>query len=205
MTNAKTHRRGDATGVGRVVLNAPRRAGGPRKLNPERMRSLSPGLRGTSCPECATGGCVNPERVASFVPPAPAAWFGPRKRGHTAHSKGFAHSSAGPAGAKRLECGVSRRFGVDVVNGSVGLLTAASHSNRCRRAIQPLQGWRLLSVRFPRVARASQPWAERYNPFGIVASSVSRMSKHCVFAPWRLCVESHRGLRASDFPSCQAS
>src|ERR1035438_5991324 len=121
MTSAKTHRSRDATKVGHVVLNAPRRAGGLRKLNPERMRSLSPGLRGTSYPGCATGGCVNPERVASFVP-----------------------------------------------------LTAVNLTYTCgrRRVIQPLQGWRniQLSVRFPRVARASQPWAERCNPFGIVAS-----------------------------------
>jgi hypothetical protein len=106
-------------------------------LHPERMRSLSPGLRGTSYPGCATGGRVNPERVVSFVP-----------------------------------------------------LTAGNppHSVRCRRVIQPLQGWRFPSVRSPRVARASrlrsalrrgtaQPWVERCNPFGIAASSVGRMSK----------------------------
>ena len=84
--------------------------------NPERVRTLSPGLRGTSYPGSGMGGCANPERVVSFVPLA-------------------------------------------AVN--------PTHSIHRRRVIQPLQGWRALSVRLPRVTRASQPWAERCNPFGI--------------------------------------
>ena len=37
-------------------------------LNPERMRSLSPGLRAARYRGWATGWGVNPERAASFVP-----------------------------------------------------------------------------------------------------------------------------------------
>jgi hypothetical protein len=40
--------------------------------------------------------------------------------------------------------------------------------------IQPFQGWRVVSVGSPRVARGSQPWAERFNPFGIVATRQMR-------------------------------
>jgi hypothetical protein len=82
--------------------------------------AASPGLRGTSYPGCAAGGCANPERVASFLP-------------------------------------------LTEVNLTLGV--------RRLRVSQPLQGWRPLSVRLPRVARASQPWAERCNPFRIATSA----------------------------------
>jgi hypothetical protein len=38
---------------------------------------------------------------------------------------------------------------------------------RSGQMLQPLQGWRILASITPRVARASQPWAGGYNPFGI--------------------------------------
>ena len=52
----------------------------------------------------------------SFILPV-AVWLSHRKRGHTAHSKGFASACAGPFVAKRMECGICRRFDLDCVSG----------------------------------------------------------------------------------------
>jgi hypothetical protein len=87
--------------------------------HPEGMRSLSPGLRGTSYPGYAMSWGANPERVAS--PPRPV-----RSRRHA--------------------------IGLTIVK---------------RTADATLSGLVVLSMHEPRVARASQPWAERCNPFGI--------------------------------------
>jgi len=61
----------------------------------------------------------------SFSSPA-ADGLRPRKRGHTAHSRGFASSYAAGLVAKRLECGAFPRFGLDFVNGPVPA-AAAQH------------------------------------------------------------------------------
>ena len=66
----------------------------------------------------------------SFSSPA-ADGLRPRKRGHTAHSRGFASSYAAGLVAKRLECAVCPRFGLDFVNGSGG----ASRHREIVRAI----------------------------------------------------------------------
>jgi hypothetical protein len=88
--------------------------------HPERMRSLSPGLRGTSYPGCAMVWSVNPEGVVS---PFPCRLVNPR----------------------------------------------AWRRERASRAYDAtLSGLMALSMGEPRVARASQPWAEGCNPFGIV-------------------------------------
>jgi hypothetical protein len=168
MTNAKTQRSKGAAKVRRVFHNAPREARGLRKLHPERMRSLSPGLRGTSYPGFAAGRCLNPARVASSDPLA----------------------------------------GIDL-----------TRTGRCRRLIQPLQGWRFISVPSPRVARGSQPWAERSNPFGIgVESPLTGVAMLSVRSPrvargsqpWAersnpfgIAVESGPGLGISGLLSCR--
>ena len=87
--------------------------------HPERMASLSPGLRGTSYPGCAMGWGLNPERVVSVV----------------------RRTVAIPVAWRRERTG---RGGEATLTGLVGL-----------------------SILEPRVARASQPWAESCNPFGI--------------------------------------
>jgi hypothetical protein len=102
--------------------------------HPEGMRSLSPGLRGTSYPGCAMGWGTNPERVAS--PPRPA-----RSRRHA--------------------------IGLTIVK---------------RTADATLSGLAVLSMLEPRVARASQPWAERCNPFGI-ARNVQTPRGRCCWLP----------------------
>src|SRR5208282_821332 len=43
-------------------------------------------------------------------------------------------------------------------------------SQRLAKGIQPFQGCHL-SVFSPRVARSSQPWADRFNPFGIAEAN----------------------------------
>ena len=87
--------------------------------HPERMTSLSSGLRGTSYTGCSMGWSLNPERVVSSVP----------------------HTVVNPTAWRRERTG---RGGDPTLTGLVGL-----------------------SMLEPRVARASQPWAERCNPFGI--------------------------------------
>jgi hypothetical protein len=83
------------------------------------MRSLSPGLRGTSYPGCAIGCGLNPEGVGSSV----------------------ARLVVNPTAWRRERIG---RGGEPTLTGLVGI---------------PMPE--------PRVARASQPWAEGSNPFGI--------------------------------------
>ncbi len=130
--------------------------------HPEGIQSLSPGLRGTSYPGCAMGWGVNPERI----PPSQNSRIEPRNPGFfrkSLHGNGLGD--------------VPFRGFLGRVVSSVPFRAARLTCTVCRmRVIQPLQGWRFLSARSPRVARASQPWAERCNPFGIAASSVSRMS-----------------------------
>ena len=72
-----------------------------------------------------------------------------------------------PEGIGSLSPGLARfREGLPWV-ATVGLHNperVASHA--LTRAIQPLQGC-AESIFSPRVARSSQPWADRFNPFGI--------------------------------------
>ena len=50
-----------------------------------------------------------------------------------------------------------------------------------QEVMQPLQGWGFLSARSPRVARGSQPWAQRFNPFriGDFENSITAHSELC--------------------------
>jgi hypothetical protein len=98
----------------------------PAAAHPERMKSLSPGLRGTSYPGCATGCDLNPERIVSSVP------------------------CSNVVGATR-----TRRW---LGQGGDATLTG-------------LAGFSMVE---PRVARASQPWADLSNPFGIAQSRQPR-------------------------------
>jgi hypothetical protein len=111
------------------VIHAPAAAVASRKVSslslrahchhPEGMRSLSPGLRGTSYPGYALSCSANPVRVVSPYRPL-------RSRCHV----------GGFTTMKRT--------------------ADATHS-----------GLVVYSMLDPRVARASQPWANRCNPFGI--------------------------------------
>jgi hypothetical protein len=102
--------------------------------HPEGMRSLSPGLRGTSYPGYAMGWGANPVRVAS-----------PHR----------------PVRSRRRP---------------IGLTTMK------RTADSTLSGLVVLSMLEPRVARASQPWAKRCNPFGI-ALNVQTPRARCCWLP----------------------
>ena len=52
-------------------------------------------------------------------------------------------------------------------------------SQALTNAIQPFQGCGLFRFS-PRVARSSQPWAERFNPFGIGAPNESFLNASCI-------------------------
>ena len=69
-----------------------------------------------------------------------------------------------PNGAKSFSPGLARSAypGSTPQNGFNPNGVASSGA----RWMQPFQGW-LRGGRVPRVARASQPWAERWNPVGI--------------------------------------
>ena len=71
--------------------------------------------KGAEVAEISPGSVTSP-LTKSFSSPA-ADGLRPRKRGHTAHSRGFASSYAAGLVAKRLECGAFPRFGLDFVNG----------------------------------------------------------------------------------------
>ena len=121
--------------------------------HPERMRSLSPGLRGTSYPGCAMDGGRNPERVASFV----------------------LCTAVNPTAWRREPTG---RGAEATLTGLVGL-----------------------SMLEPRVARASQPWAERYNPVGIAQNAPTAVGGYILLANRAKCKLS--GL--APLPGCRTS
>ena len=54
-----------------------------------------------------------------------------------------------------------------IISNPNGVVSISRHDG-----IQPFPGWNRLNVK-PRVARSSQPWAKRYNPFGIVLRFVA--------------------------------
>ena len=100
--------------------------------HPERMRSLSPGLRGKSYPGWAAGLRLNPEGVASSIPPK---WVNPTVWREERTGRAGDTTLTGLAGLSRFE---------------------------------------------PRVARASQPWAERYNPFGIARNAQTPLHRYAM-------------------------
>ena len=83
-----------------------------------------------------------------------AEWLCARKRGYAAHSKGFASSCAGPLVAKRLDCGVFRRFDLNFVNGAGHLTLVLFLLASCRMAQAEEVGSRYFSARPGALAEA---------------------------------------------------
>jgi hypothetical protein len=142
----------------------------------ERMKCLSQGLRGTSYLGCAMGWDVNPERVASSVP------------GVTGHCPRRADILSALDATQPLSgsyehwtpkadrMSARRSFGRDgggrarmrpSVPRTVVNPTARRRERLGRGSEATLTGLGVLTMVEPRVARASQPWAEGCNPFGI--------------------------------------
>jgi hypothetical protein len=121
-----------------------------RSLNPERIESLSPGLRMARYPGCATGACLNPEGVLSFV------------RG--------AIPAVAPYRAGGMTPGMDRTCGAATLTG-LGCVSV-----RSPRVVRGSQPWAERSNPFgiavewplglPVSDLSSCRWAERSNPFG---------------------------------------
>ena len=78
--------------------------------------------------------------------------------------KGIASSSPGLRGTSYPGLGSRIVINPERVGARHRFLASRARSGHM---LQPLQGWRFLAPITPRVARASQPWAQRQNPFGI--------------------------------------